>query len=70
MTLNGNLIAPTENLRIAATDFVAQGNERLTAFRERTHSVAEELDLDALIAFFAAHSPVAPGPRNRITRLD
>ncbi|NUO59780.1 MAG: hypothetical protein HOV78_24220, partial [Hamadaea sp.] len=26
-------------------------------------------DIDALVAYFAASSPVAPGPVNRITRV-
>jgi hypothetical protein len=28
------------------------------------------IDLDALVAYVKAHSPVAPGPQNRIIRID
>jgi 5'-nucleotidase len=70
ITLNGRAVAPADRLRVEASDFIAQGSEGLTAFRERTGSVTGELDLDALVAYFASRSPVAPGPLNRIVRVD
>ena len=70
MTLNGHEVAPTDHVRIVATDFVAQGSGSLTALRERTDIKVGNLDLEALIAYFATHSPVAPGPLSRIIRLD
>ncbi len=70
MTLHGQPIDPADQLRIAATDYVAQGTEHLPALRERTGSITLGLDLDALIAYFGSHSPVAPPATNRITRVD
>jgi 5'-nucleotidase len=41
---------------------------RLSVFREGTDQLGGEIDLDALVRYFMEHSPVAPGPQNRITR--
>ena len=63
-------MAPADQLRIATTDFVAQGSEHLTAFRERTGSITLGSDLDALIPYFGARSPIAPPTTDRIARVD
>jgi 5'-nucleotidase len=70
ITLHGRPIAPDERLRVEASDFIAQGSEGLTVFQERTDSVTGELDVDALVEYFASHSPVGPEPLNRIIRVD
>ena len=36
---------------------------------EGTDRLGGAIDLDALRVYFGAHSPVAPGPRDRITRV-
>ena len=43
------------------------GGDGCTILREGTDRVAGIIDLDALVAYFEAHPPVAPGQRNHIT---
>ena len=52
--------------RIATNNYLADGGDGCTIFREGTDRLAGMIDLDALVAFFGAHSPVPPGPTNRI----
>ena len=35
-----------------------------------TNPIGGAVDIDALSAYFAANTPVAPGPQNRISRLN
>jgi 5'-nucleotidase len=53
--------------RIATNNFLADGGDGCTVFREGTDRLAGIIDLDAFVNYLGAHSPVAPGPRNRIT---
>ncbi|HZR94281.1 MAG TPA: bifunctional metallophosphatase/5'-nucleotidase [Gaiellaceae bacterium] len=66
--LNGTVIAPTQQVRVAMNSFLAAGGDNFTVFNEGTSQVGGDVDIDALVAYFVAKSPVAPGPRNRITR--
>ena len=49
-------------------NFLADGGDGFTVFREGTDQLGGEIDLDALANYFLDNSPVAPGPQNRITR--
>lgn len=64
--LHGRPIADTDVLRVEANDFMAAG----PAFRGATDGMIGPADVDALVDYFKAHSPVAPGPQNRIVRVD
>jgi 5'-nucleotidase len=46
------------------------GGEGFTVFGEGRDPAVGGLDVDALVQYFAAHSRVAPGPCNRIIRVD
>ncbi len=70
ITLNGHVIAPTDTLRVACSDFLANGGDGYTVFREGTSAIVGVVDIDALVQYFRTHSPVAPGPQDRITRVD
>jgi 5'-nucleotidase len=70
LMIGGRRIAPTDRLRVAASDFLVAGGNGFTVFREGTDRVAGDADIDALVAYVKAHSPVAPGPQNRIVRTD
>lgn len=70
ITLNGRAIAPSDRVRIATTDFLVTGGDGFTVFGEGADSIAGPVDVDALDAYFSLHSPVAPGPQNRIVRVD
>jgi len=70
LRLAGRLIATTDRIRVATNNFLLEGGDNFTVFRRGTNRTIGQLDLDALVAYFASHSPVAPGPKNRITRVD
>jgi 5'-nucleotidase len=69
IAINGTPISMTANYRVAMNNFLADGGDGFTVFREGTDQLGGEIDLDALADYFMSHSPVAPGPQNRITRL-
>jgi 5'-nucleotidase len=67
--LDGVAINPLTNYRVATNNFLATGGDGFSVFTQCTNPLGGEIDLDALVAYFEANSPVAPGPQNRITRL-
>ena len=71
MKLNGTAMQPDLQYRVAANSFLAGGSEGLTLFRSGTDRVTGDLDLDALVSFLVAFSPVVPAPTGgRLTRLN
>jgi 5'-nucleotidase len=68
--INGRRVAPTDRIRVACDDFLADGGSGFTTFREGTDRVVGIVDVDAVVAYFKAHSPVAPGTADRIVRVD
>jgi 5'-nucleotidase len=71
MKLNGMAMGMDLQYRVAANSFLAGGSEGLTMFRTGTDRVTGDLDLDALVSFLVAFSPVAPAPvGGRLTRLN
>jgi 5'-nucleotidase len=54
--------------RVAMNNFLADGGDGFSVFREGTNPLGGEIDVDALVNYFMKNSPVAPGPVNRITR--
>jgi 5'-nucleotidase len=65
--LNGVPIDPAATYRVTVNSFLAEGGDNFFVLREGTNRLGGALDLDALEAYFAANSPVVPGPQNRIT---
>jgi 5'-nucleotidase len=55
--------------RVAVNNFMADGGDNYTVFRSCTLPLGGEVDLDAFARYLGAHSPVAPPPLNRITRV-
>ena len=70
ITINGRPIGPADRVRVEVIDFMVAGGSGYRVFGEGTEKVVGLVDLDALIAYFRTHSPVAPGPQNRIVRID
>jgi 5'-nucleotidase len=70
LMIGGRPVAPKDRLRVAASDFLVAGGNNFTVFKEGTHKVAGDADIDALVAYVKTHSPVVPGPQNRIVRTD
>ena len=68
--LNGAALQPTARVRVAANNFLIEGGDGFTVFREGSDPTGGNLDVDALVDYFRRHSPIAPGPLERIQRLD
>ncbi len=70
IALRGQPIAPKDTVRVEASDFLASGGDGFSVLHEGTEPTVGPVDLDALVDYFRAHSPVAPGAQNRIVRVD
>ncbi len=64
--LNGAPLDDATTYRVTANEFVAGGGDNFTTFRLGTNKVVGPNDLDALVAYFEANSPIAPPPLTRI----
>lgn len=69
LTLNGAPIDLAASYRVSVNNFLAAGGDGFTEFTKGTDVTGGPVDLDALIAYFAAHPNVAPPPADRITAL-
>ena len=67
LRLNGVAVDPAATYRVTVNNFLADGGDGFSVLREGTNRLGGAVDLDALSAYFQAHSPVAPGPRDRIS---
>ena len=67
LALNGTPIDPAGTYRVSINNFLAGGGDGFTVFTQGTDLQGGPIDLDALVDYFAASSPVAPPPLNRIT---
>lgn len=65
--INGVPIDPAASYRVTVNSFLADGGDNFTVLVQGTDRLGGAVDTDALEAYFAANSPVAPGPQNRIT---
>jgi 5'-nucleotidase len=65
--LNGTPVDPNGAYRITVNSFLAEGGDNFTLLAQGTDRLGGAVDLDALVDYFAANSPVPPGPQNRIT---
>ena len=68
--INGTLVAPATQYRVAENNFLSAGGDGFTVFKEGTNQLGGDIDLDALVAYFQTKSPIGPGPQNRFTRTD
>lgn len=67
MMLNGVPIDPGASYRVTVNSFLADGGDNFTTLVQGTNRLGGAVDTDAFEMYFAAFSPVAPGPQNRIT---
>ena len=74
MKLNGTVIKPDLQYRVAANSFIAGGSEGLTVMREGTERQVSVLDLEALTMYLAQstiNQPYTPPPTGqRIKRIN
>jgi 5'-nucleotidase len=68
--IDGVAVDPAKQYRVAENNFLATGGDNFTVFKQGTNQLGGDIDLDALVAYFQARSPIAPGPQNRFTRTD
>lgn len=69
--LNGTTIDPSQSYKVTVNSFMATGGDNFTLLKSGTNRLGGALDIDALEAYFKANSSgVAPGPQNRVTRLN
>ena len=69
MKVNGVAVDPAASYRVTVNNFLAGGGDGFTELKNGTNALTGEMDVDAFVAYLGAHSPVAPGPQNRITVL-
>ena len=69
VAINGTPILQTGLYRVAMNNFLASGGDGFSAFNEGTDQLGGEIDIDAAVNYFLHNSPIAPGPRDRVTRL-
>ena len=65
--INGDLIDPAATYRVTTNNFLADGGDNYTVFREGTNRFVGEIDLDAFARYVEFLGTVNPGPQNRIT---
>ncbi len=70
ITIEGQVVDPDAGYRVTVNSFMADGGDRYSVLADGTDRLGGALDLDALTAYFANAEAVAPGPQNRITRLN
>ena len=67
--LNGVPLNLTATYRVATNNFLADGGDGFTVFRQGTNRVGGLDDLTALVNYLGAASPVAPPATNRINEI-
>lgn len=67
--INGLTAVPSANYRVTVNSYLADGGDHFSVFLQGTNRLGGEVDTDAFKKYFAAFSPVAPGPQNRITQI-
>ena len=69
LALNGTPIDPAASYQVTTNDFLANGGDGFTNLTLGTgRTTAPGFDVDALVGYLGAGTPVAPGPADRITK--
>jgi 5'-nucleotidase len=68
--IGGVPIVPGADYRVTVNSFLADGGDNFSVLTAGTDRLGGEIDLDALVTYFDDNSPVAPGPQDRITKLN
>lgn len=70
ITINGAAIDLDDTYRIAVNSFLAGGGDGFAVLTQGTDRIGGEIDLDALVAYFAGADAVSPGRQDRIHRVN
>jgi 5'-nucleotidase len=65
--IGGVVVDPAADYRVTVNSFLADGGDNFSVLVDGTDRLGGEIDLDALVTYFGANSPVPPGPQDRIT---
>lgn len=65
--IDGVAIDLDAEYRVTVNSFLADGGDNFVILTEGTDRLGGDVDLDALVDYFDANSPVAPGPQDRIS---
>jgi 5'-nucleotidase len=69
ISINSVPVDPLASYRVTVNSFLADGGDSFPILVSGTNRLGGEVDTDAFEKYFAANSPVPPGPQNRITRI-
>ena len=69
MAINGVAVDPAASYRVTVNSFLADGGDNYPVLVQGTDRLGGAVDLDALVAYFAANPTVTPGPQDRVTPL-
>jgi len=67
--IDGTPIDADSTYRITVNNFLAGGGDNFAVLKTGTDRIYGAVDLDALVEYFKAFSPVSPGPVDRITAV-
>jgi 5'-nucleotidase len=70
MKLGATMIDPTAAYRVTVNNFLAVGGDGFTVLKDGSDSIIGVYDVDALGNYLRDNSPVAPGPLDRISRVN
>lgn len=68
--LGGVTIDPNTDYRVTVNSFLADGGDGFSILSSGTDRLGGAIDLDAMVDYMGANSPVAPPAVNRITRVN
>jgi 5'-nucleotidase len=68
--LDGKPLDPQRGYRVTVNDFLAQGGDGFTLFKQATDPVRSVMDVVALENYVSAHAPVQAPPAGRIVRRE
>jgi 5'-nucleotidase len=70
VTFGGTPVAPATSYRVVMNNFMADGGDGYTVFRDQcAQPLGGSVDLDAFAAYLGKHSPVPPPPLTRIEKV-
>ena len=70
IAIDGVAVEHDGHYRVAVNSYLAGGGSGFSVLEEGTDRAGGEIDLDALVAYFAQDGVVSPGAQDRITRLN
>ncbi|MEV4888811.1 bifunctional metallophosphatase/5'-nucleotidase [Nonomuraea sp. NPDC055795] len=69
LKIDGVAVTDTQQVRVAANNFLVGGGDAFAAFKDGTDVWSGPLDIDALVTYLTANQPIAPPALGRITAV-